>query len=94
MFAYIQNVSSLFVTDVWGQPIPNSRVKQSNKRISWKMSVYKSQEYDLLKLDNISSKKLYAVKLNIILMAVTARLKKFNIILKSFVSGNLLSWKL
>jgi len=44
------------------------------------MSVYKSQEHELLKLDNISSKKLYAVKLNIILMAVMARLKKFNYI--------------
>ena len=59
--------------------LPNSGVKQSKKRISWKMSVYKSQEYDL-KLDNISSKKLYIVKLNIILMAVMARLKKFNFI--------------
>ena len=60
--------------------LPNSRVKQSKKRISWEMSVYKSQEHELLKLDNISSKKLYAVKLNIILMAVMARLKKFNYI--------------
>jgi len=47
---------------------------------------------NLMKLDNISSKKLYAGEFNIILMGVMARLKKFNLyILKSFVSENLLS---
>jgi len=42
-------------------------------------SVYKSQEHELLKLDNISSKKLYDGEFNI-LMGVMARNKKFNFI--------------
>ena len=50
--------------------LPNSRVKQSKKLISCEMSVYKSQEHELLKLDNISSEKLYAGEFNIILMGV------------------------
>ena len=50
--------------------LPTSRVKQSKKRISCEMSVYKSQEHEFLKLDNISSKKLYAGEFNIILMGV------------------------
>ena len=64
------------VTDVWG--LPTSRVKQSKKRISWEMSFYKSQEHELLKLDNVSSKMVYAGKFNIILMRVITRLQKFN----------------
>jgi len=60
--------------------LPTSRVKQSKKRISWEMCAYKSQEHELVKLDNISSKKLYAGKFNIILIGVMARLKKFNFI--------------
>jgi hypothetical protein len=60
--------------------LPTSRVKQSKKRISWEMSVYKSQEHELLKLDNTSSKKLYDGEFNIILIGVMARLQKFNFI--------------
>jgi hypothetical protein len=51
------------------QSLTTSRVKQSKKRISWVMSVFKSQEHELLKLENISSKKLYAGKF-VILEAV------------------------
>ena len=57
-----------------------ARLKQSKERISWAMSVYKSQEHELLKLDNISFKKLYAGKFNIILLGVMARLQNFNFI--------------
>ena len=58
--------------------LPISRVKQSKKRTSWEMSVYKSQEHELLKLNNVSSKMLYAGKFNIILIGFMAILKKFN----------------
>jgi len=60
--------------------LPTSRGTQSKKRFSWEMFVYKSQEHELLKLDNISSKKLYAGEFNIVLMGVMARLQKFNFI--------------
>jgi hypothetical protein len=72
-----------------GQPIgwlltsadstPNLRLKQSKKRASWAMSVYKYPEHELLKLD-ISSKMLYAGKFTIILKGIMARLQKFNFI--------------
>ena len=64
-----QSISWL-LTSVDSLSLPTSRVKQSKKRISCEMSVYKSQEHELLKLDNISSKKLYAGEFNIILMGV------------------------
>ena len=70
-------------------PLPTSRVKQSKKRISWEMSVYKCQEHELLKLGNISSKKFYAGEFNI-LIGVMARLQKFNFIYWKVVSENLL----
>ena len=57
-----------------------SRLKQSKKLISLEMSVYKSQEHELLKLDNILSKMLHAGKFNIILKGIMARLQKFKFI--------------
>jgi len=53
MFAYIQNVASQLVADVRGQLITTNFKAQTVKRISWLMFVYKSQEHELLKLDNI-----------------------------------------
>jgi hypothetical protein len=54
--------------------LPTSGVKESKKHFSCEMSVYKSQEHELLNLNIISYKKLYAGKFNIILMGVMARL--------------------
>lgn len=67
------------VTDIWGQHIAhNFKLKQSKKHIEWEISIPKSQEHELLKVDNISFKKLNAGKFNIILMGVRVRLQKFN----------------
>jgi hypothetical protein len=56
--------------------LPTSRANSQKKCISCEMSVYKSQEHELLKLDNISSKKLHAGEFKIILVGVMARNKK------------------
>ena len=53
MFAYIQNVASLLVADVRGQLITTNFKTKTVKRISREVSVYKSEEHELLKLDNI-----------------------------------------
>jgi hypothetical protein len=67
------------VTDIWGQLItPDFKGQTVKETYFMGMSVYKSQEHELMKLDNISSNKLYAGKFNIILMGVMARLQKYN----------------